>query len=320
MRTTDLTLSIMIICIFILLYLFNIIIINIKRIKDNWETYRCQPLVMPFAWMFGHDTSKNFAGCIQKIQGGVISGMLDPMRANMSALGANTSSVSSDMNVFRVSLTDIREKINSSIASVGSIFFNGIIELSRTFVTLQDTVGKLSGTMVTILHLLSGSIMTVQSTWAGIPGDLVKALCFHPETRIHKMDGTSCAIREVQMDDVLLYNTSIISIMKINNVNKAGQYNDKMYEVPRKYIDEQCDKNADKNILVSGSHLIYNPNTRTFVKVKDFPSAVESKINSNILYCMITSTNVIPIGGHIFHDWEDNNGSNSKNIVLSVNK
>ena len=316
MRTNDVTLSIMIICIFIILYIFNIIIINIKRIKDNWETYRCQPLVMPFAWIFGHDTAKNFTGCIQKIQGGVISGMLDPMRANMGSLSENTSSVSSDMNVFRISLTDIRDKINKSMTDVASMFFNGVIELSRTFLTLQDTVAKLSGTMITVVHLMDGSRMTLESTWRGFPGQLVRALCFHPDTRIHKMNGTSCAIRDICMDDILLYNTGIISIMKINNVDKNGQYNDKMYEVPRKYIDEQCDKNTDKNILVSGSHLIYNTVSRTFVKVKDFPQSVESKINSPILYCMITSTHVIPIGGHIFHDWEDNNGSVSKNIIV----
>ena len=316
MRTNDVTLSIMIICIFIILYIFNIIIINIKRIKDNWETYRCQPLVMPFAWIFGHDTAKNFTGCIQKIQGGVISGMLDPMRANMGSLSENTSSVSSDMNVFRISLTDIRDNINNSMTDVASMFFNGVIELSRTFLTLQDTVAKLSGTMITVVHLMDGSRMTLESTWRGFPGQLVRALCFHPDTRIHKMNGTSCAIRDICMDDILLYNTGIISIMKINNVDKNGQYNDKMYEVPRKYIDEQCDKNTDKNILVSGSHLIYNTVSRTFVKVKDFPQSVESKINSPILYCMITSTHVIPIGGHIFHDWEDNNGSVSKNIIV----
>lgn len=316
MRTNDVTLSIMIICIFIILYIFNIIIINIKRIKDNWETYRCQPLVMPFAWIFGHDTAKNFTGCIQKIQGGVISGMLDPMRANMGSLSENTSSVSSDMNVFRISLTDIRDKINNSMTDVASMFFNGVIELSRTFLTLQDTVAKLSGTMITVVHLMDGSRMTLESTWRGFPGQLVRALCFHPDTRIHKMNGTSCAIRDICMDDILLYNTGIISIMKINNVDKNGQYNDKMYEVPRKYIDEQCDKNTDKNILVSGSHLIYNTVSRAFVKVKDFPQSVESKINSPILYCMITSTHVIPIGGHIFHDWEDNNGSVSKNIIV----
>ena len=316
MRTNDVTLSILIICIFILLYIFNIIIINIKRIKDNWETYRCQPLIMPFAWIFGHDTAKNFTGCIQKIQGGFINGMLDPMRANMGALSGTTSGISSDMNTFRTSFAGIREKMDEAISSVGRIFFNGITELSRTFLTLQDTMGKLTGTMMAIVNLIDGSRMTIQSVWAGTPGQIARMLCFHPDTRIHKMNGTSCAIREVQMDDILLYNTAIISIMKINNINQNGEFNDKMYEVPRKYIDEQCDKNNDKNVLVSGSHLIYNPNTRMFVKVKDFPSAVESKINSPILYCMITSTHVIPIGGHIFHDWEDNNGSCSKNVWL----
>ena len=32
------------------------------------------------------------------------------------------------------------------------------------------------------------------------------------------------------------------------------------------------------------------------------------------LCCLITSDHTIPIGKHIFHDWEDNNGSPAKNL------
>ena len=68
MKTSDLTLSILIVIIFIALYIFNIIVVGMKRIKDNWPVYRCQPLIMPFASIFGHETGKNFAFCIQNMQ------------------------------------------------------------------------------------------------------------------------------------------------------------------------------------------------------------------------------------------------------------
>ena len=61
MKTSDLLNSIFIIAVFIGLYIANILAIGKKNIEKNWPIYRCSPLVMPFANMFGHDTMKNFS-------------------------------------------------------------------------------------------------------------------------------------------------------------------------------------------------------------------------------------------------------------------
>ena len=65
MKTSDLTLSAIIIFMFLLLYIFNFLVAGIQRIKANWPHYRCQPTIMPFAGLFGHNASENFAYCIQ---------------------------------------------------------------------------------------------------------------------------------------------------------------------------------------------------------------------------------------------------------------
>ena len=43
----------------------NIVSVGIKNIEDNWPTYRCNPVVMPFAGMFGQNAVTNFTYCIQ---------------------------------------------------------------------------------------------------------------------------------------------------------------------------------------------------------------------------------------------------------------
>ena len=60
MKTSDLSLSVFIIFIFILLYVFNILSVGIKSIEDNWPTYRCNPVIMPFASVFGQNVMDNF--------------------------------------------------------------------------------------------------------------------------------------------------------------------------------------------------------------------------------------------------------------------
>ena len=48
MKSSDITLTIFIVVLFILLFMVNILAVGIKNIENNWPTYRCNPVVMPF--------------------------------------------------------------------------------------------------------------------------------------------------------------------------------------------------------------------------------------------------------------------------------
>ena len=85
---------------------------------------------------------------------------------------------------------------------------------------------------------------------------------------------------------------------------------EKMYKVKR-----TRHANAD-DIIVSGSHLVYDSTVQQFVHVKELPVAELAGVDCPVLYCLITSDHTIQIGDWIFHDWEDNNGSAAKNIGL----
>ena len=84
MKSSDISLSIIIILIFILLYVFNILVVGIKNIKNNWPKYRCNPVVMPFASLFGQDPAQNFTYCIQTMQTNYMGYLTQPIHYNMS--------------------------------------------------------------------------------------------------------------------------------------------------------------------------------------------------------------------------------------------
>jgi hypothetical protein len=91
------------------------------------------------------------------------------------------------------------------------------------------------------------------------------------------------------------------------NLDENNTIIEKMYKV----------KNNDTfkdDIIVSGSHLVYNPDINQFVHVKDLPESEITEIDCEVLSCLITTDHTIPIGEWIFHDWEDSNGSAPKNI------
>lgn len=307
MKTSDLTLSIIILFIFLLLFIFNVLVVGIQRIKDNWPVYRCQPLIMPFASFFGHNTRENFGFCIQNLQKNFMGPLLKPLNFNISMLGDITGGLTSGLNFNRIAMSGFRFELNDIFMNIFSTMFNVMIEFQRTFINIKDVIGKLVGTMTTTLYIINGSIMTMQSSWDGPPGELVKALCFHPETKLQMQNGEISSMKDIPLNSILHNGTRVCAVMQISNLDENGYYIEKMYKVKAK-------RNDDDDIIVSGSHLIYDAKTEQFMHVKDLPVSELTDINCSILSCLITSDHTIPIGDWIFHDWEDSNGSAPKNI------
>jgi hypothetical protein len=59
---------------------------------------------------------------------------------------------------------------------------------------------------------------------------------------------------------------------------------------------------------------LYDGETGIFKPVCEFEFAELTEETSDYFSCLITTDHVVTIGNKIFHDWEDNNGSRSKDI------
>ena len=136
MKTSDLTLSIIIVIIFILLFLFNLIVVGMQRIKDNWPAYRCQPLVIPFASFFGHNTSKNFAFCIQSIQSNFMADLMKPVKFNLGILGGIVTDLTTNVNSARGFLSVFRLNIMDIFGNIFAAMFNIMVEVQKLMINL----------------------------------------------------------------------------------------------------------------------------------------------------------------------------------------
>ena len=52
--------------------------VDIAEVSNNWPKYRCSPGVMPFASLYGHNTTENFNYCLKGIFEGQIGGVTGP--------------------------------------------------------------------------------------------------------------------------------------------------------------------------------------------------------------------------------------------------
>jgi hypothetical protein len=269
-----------------------------QKILDDWDTYKCNPIVLPISgWINKKEdqteteaTSINFQYCTQNIMDSYMGFLLEPLNFityGLTELGGemvgNIQSIRGVFDQLRTFLTDI-------FGGIMALFYNIIIEFLKIFISIRDLIGKIVGVVLSIAYIIDGFTLTGTSAMNGTIGDIVKATtsCFHPDTMIRKIDGTKCKISELSLGEKIEGNSEVEIIMKIKNKGSEHFY---------KF------ENEEDTIYVTGSHLIHNGNK--YIPVKEHKDAIlTDKINDE-LYCLVTSNHIIQIGDYIFHDWED---------------
>jgi hypothetical protein len=190
----------------------------------------------------------------------------------------------------------IRNFISSIIENVFGVFLNLVIEFQKITIGIKDLIGKTIGIMVSLMYVMDGSIKTMNSTWKGPPGQLIRALgkCFHPDTKVKLKNGNIKAMKDIDLGDVLENGSIVEAVMKIDN---------KISPLPLYVIKGQGVNN--ENIYVTGSHLVFNNINNNFVKVEKYCKAEIYTKPTEWFSCLITTDHKIQIGNELFWDWED---------------
>ena len=176
MKTSDLLSAIFIIIVFIGLYVLSFLVIGTKYIQDNWPLYRCNPTVMPFSSMFGHDTGENFTYCIQNMQTDYMGYLLEPVNYMTSIAEEGLGDIGSSLNNFRNMFNNIRDSVTGIVTGIFGVFLNMLVEFQKITMGIKDLMGKTIGILTTLLYGVDGTVMTMQSGWNGPPGQLVRSI------------------------------------------------------------------------------------------------------------------------------------------------
>lgn len=265
---------------------------QLAEIKANWPLYRCNPMYMPLA----DNMEENFTYCIQSMQTNFMGYLLQPLTFVTDSLGGMLGNFMNEINSIRAMFNKIRTFFSDIIQSVFGVFLNLVIEFQRITIGIKDLIGKTIGIMVSLMYVMDGSIKTMNSTWNGPPGQMVRALgkCFCPNTKIKLIDGTIKAIKDVDLGDILGDGCVVESVMRIDNKRDPVP----LYVIKNSGVDGE-------DIFVTGSHLVFDRDVNNFVKVEDYPKATITNSIPEWFSCLITSHHKIKIGNELFWDWED---------------
>jgi hypothetical protein len=275
------------------LYMAGVFYFNqLEEIKANWPLYRCNPMYMPLA----DDVESNFTHCIQTMQSDYMGHLLQPLTFVTSSITDLLGGFLGEINMVRAMFDKIRKFLSSIIENVFGVFLNLVIEFQRITIGIKDLIGKTVGIMVSLMYVMDGSIKTMNSTWNGPPGQIVKALgkCFHPDTKIKLKNGDTKQMKNIDLGDILENGSIVEAVMKIDNLKNPVP----LYELKGRGINK-------KSIYVTGSHLVFNNITNDFCKVENYYKSDKTTVTTDWFSCLITNDHKIQIENEIFWDWED---------------
>jgi hypothetical protein len=267
---------------------------SVLDIKENWPIYRCNPSY----WIFSDNISDDFTYCVQNTQSGMMDTLLQPLNYMISSLSSIGGGLGDAINSVREVFSSIKNFVSEIIQNVFGVFFNLIVEFQKIIISIKDMVGKMIGIVVTIMYVLDGSIKTMNSTWKGPPGQLVKALgsCFHPNTMITLSNGRQFTMENLPLGAELSDGAKVFAILKIDNAKREP-----LYKIEGKHQD----------IYVTGEHFIFDKSINKWIQIKDYKKAtIQPEQILDYFSCLITTNRRITIDDEIFWDWEDDELTN----------
>lgn len=270
---------------------------SVSFLKNNWAEHRCNPLVMPFAGLAGHDTMTNFTNCVQNSQTSFMGYLLKPVHYNTTALGGITGKLGGSVNDIRAFFSKIRDFIGNITETIVHIVLNVVTMMITNTIVTRDILSKNAGTFAALMYMGESVTDMSVSAWAGLPGETVRAICFDPETLVRDIDGDVHRMCDIPLNTVLSNGARVLAALRISNLDADGQNRETMWRLPQGEMGNP--------ISVTGHHLVYDSEATNFVYAQDHPDSARTSEAPAALSCLVTSNHTIPIGDYVFHDWED---------------
>ncbi len=160
----DLGNAVLIVVVFSLLQFFLSIGSGIANIKKNWDDYKCNPSIMPFAAVFGKNTQENFNECIKQNQVSFMGGFLEPIYGALQMFATTGQEFAQNFEDIKVLGNSSKDGGSSFIDEAGTrikLFAN---EGGNMFNTVRNTFNQLTSGITVVSEILRSPEQLVQQS------------------------------------------------------------------------------------------------------------------------------------------------------------
>ena len=280
-------------------------IVNYNKIKNNWQKYRCDISVLPFASFYGQSADDNFNYCMKNMMASRVGSFLGP-------LAPIITSIVSGMIVIMNSINSIRLQFATLFTGIGMFFnefsqrFNLVMnQIKVTGVRMQYLFNRLFSTFISIIFMGASGITAGMNFGDTALFGFLDLFCFDPATLIDISGRGTIPVTDVMLGDVCSDGSVITSLYRFYS---RGQ------PMVRFAAGAAAGAGADagNQITVSTNHYMKNAEDR-WIRCEDHEDAVPAGTwdTAKPLICFDTNTHRIPIGGYVFSDYDETNASDT---------
>lgn len=169
----DLGNAVIILLTFVILQFILTISGNIANIRRDWDKHKCNPAIMPFASLYGHDTTITFIECIKSSQVNFMQVFLEPIYASLYYF-ANNGATFTEMFERLKLFGNAEDSANGSFAdSVNNRLYNLINATNDIYINIVDSFSKLSSSISILYYSIQSGLFIGRQSWYELPGTFV---------------------------------------------------------------------------------------------------------------------------------------------------
>ena len=262
-------------------------VVDIAEISTNWQKYRCSPSVMPFASLYGYNTSDNFNYCLKNIFQNQVGGVTGPFAGILGSMTTSLMTFLNNLNSMRIMIATLVGGITKVLQEFSDRFKLLFSQIKLTFLKIQMLMRRLFGTFQSVIYMGLSAVQVGTNFSKTFIFTFLDTFCFAPETLISIFEKGEISIDKVQLGDILSNKSKVISTYRFM---ADGQEMVSLY-----------------GVIVSTNHFVKFDNE--FIEAKDHPDAIsiDPWMGGSIrpLICLDTDNNQIPINNEIFLDWDE---------------
>lgn len=259
-----------------------------KTIASDWPKYRCSPSIMPFASLYGYDTTENFQYCIQSVMAGPVGAAAGPFATILSTMIGGMMS-------FLNSLLSLKTMLATTVGGVSQMFqeFSDRFKLlsaqvRNTGIRMQMLMQRVFATFFSVIYMALSAITAGQNFGDTFIFKFIDTFCFAPETPIQIVGKGWIPIADVRLGD----------ICEKNGAKVLSTYRFKADGQPMVRLGD---------IQVSTNHYVQWQGK--WIQARDHPDAIPDRDwnggESRPLICLDTDKHTIPLGDYCFSDWDE---------------
>jgi hypothetical protein len=269
----------------VLLYAINKYF-DIGNIKKNWDKERCNPMIMPFASLFGHNTKENFDFCMGKTFNNHSMPFLGSTGAMLSQFTTLLTSIFDSISSLRTTVATLGGGINVVFQEFTDRLTNFFFRLRISAIHIKSLIGRMYAVLFSVMYMGMSGITGMSSFTNTFLFSFLNVFCFPKDTLIDVKGKGLMRIKDIQIGDILLPTNSRVTgtfclFSKGQPMVKLGK------------------------VTVSTNHYVMYIGKPIMAGEHPYAIKIPAWDSDEPLYCLNTSNNRIPVDNFVFLDYDE---------------